>query len=106
MSTDAWPFFANLPLLLLPWRRTIPVPVHCRHCTGVAGFLLGTKVEKWYLGIPAAGSYDPGTGIQGSFPNREIRGGTIQTTTAAKVWQNQKYEDFITVGEKTAGEDL
>ena len=64
-------------------------------------------VEKWFLGIPPAGSWDPGTGILGSFTHRELEGGTIQTTTAAKVWQNQKYEEFITVGEKTAaGEDL
>ena len=32
--------------------------------------------------------------------------GTIQPTTAAKVWQNQKYEEFITAREKTAREDL
>ena len=55
VSTNARPFFAHLPLLLLPWRRPV-VPVHCRNCTGVAGFLLGTNVEKWCLGIPAAGS--------------------------------------------------
>ena len=32
-------------------------------------------VEKWFLGIPPAGSWDPGTGILGSFTHRELEGG-------------------------------
>ena len=104
VSTNAWSLFAHLPLLLLPRGHTI-VPVHCWDCA-LAGLLLGTGGEVV--------SWDPPSRILGSWnwdPRilhpQGIRGGTIQTTTAAKVWQNQKYEEFITVGEKTAaGEDL
>ena len=103
MSTDARPLLAHLPLHLLPRRRPV-VPVHRRHCTAVAGLLLGTAGGE----LASRGSSDPGTGIPGSFTHGEIEGGTIQRSTAAKLWQNQKYEEFITVGEKTAvvGEDL
>ena len=98
VSTDARPLFTHLPLLILPRRRSV-VPVHRRDCTTVAGFLLGTagvEVVSW-------GSWDPGTGIPGSFTHGEIEGGTIQSPTAAKVWQNQKYEEFITAREDSSG---
>ena len=59
---------------------------------GKSNFWLSGKWEPW---IP------PQRGNMG--------GGNSNQSTAAKVWQNQKYEDFITaavVWERTAGEDL
>ena len=73
MSTDARPLLAHLPLHLLPWRRPV-VPVHRRHCTAVAGLLLGTAGGE----LASRGSSDPGTGIPGSFTHGEIEGGQFK----------------------------
>ena len=65
-----------------------------------------TPPEDWWVKVESL-QRDPRILELGSDPGiGKYREGTIQPTTAAKVWQNQKYEEFITAREKTAREDL
>ena len=65
-----------------------------------------TPPEDWWVKVESL-QRDPWILELGSDPGIQLGNeGTIQTSTAAKVWQNQKYEEFITAREKTAREDL